>query len=269
MAEIFDERIFGRRSEFSDIASGKRKVPDEEPDWGEGCVNINITIFDYILAQMLNLVPFSDKRVFYDWTGFNTTSTVTSRKVYNTFEHSSLSDLVHNTLVHEDLFYDAVLDISSFFVGLFFPSEPYKVCCLQWESYIEIYWYIYDTIHKENFDCERTTTPGQMIHVYCSPNIHTGLDILDDQDLYSILCSQSWDAIRMSRANKNTTSIYAYYILTSELGNLDVYFGQAKGPYINDHDIWTAFDIGSITPAAFPALRVGESFFSDIYGLQW
>ena len=108
-----------------------------------------------------------------------------------------------------------------------------------------------------------------MIHVYCSPNIHTGLDILDDQDLYSILCSQSWDAIRMSRANKNTTSIYAYYILTSELGNLDVYFGQAKGPYINDHDIWTAFDIGSITPAAFPALRVGESFFSDIYGLQW
>lgn len=275
MADIFDARIFGRNSDFSKYAAGIKSLDSAEEDdvWVDGDYEYIITIFDYILAQRLDLVPFDEDHIAYDWMGFSTVGTVTLNKFYKTVCGRTYSDIVNNCVVHGDIFNDARLDVREFFLALTIPPEPYKVCCMQWDAYIELFRSMYDTLSSDsnNFylllDMNVRSNANRILWAF--PVMHTMHDINLIQEFQSspmtpyARCMPDYSAVNESDWRRRYLVIP--YAMLSELGGLDLYFNRVPGPYETNRSIWSA-NVGRLPVSTYPMLYVGETFFSDVYG---
>lgn len=268
---IFSEKIFGDKSELVKRLKNHEQNYDE-PEYTEGMPVENITVFDYILGNKLNILPFDENRIYYDWLGYDITSTVTIREFYNFIGSHTILQLLESVPVHQDLFLTMSIDASSFFMAMCIPPQAYKICDTQWDAYLWIYL----------TQCEKTSSIDNLLS-------HPSAEMIDSDDYidiacaydrytsfirsayerrpYNQCCSESSPPVPEASASLYANLYNACWLFTSKIGINDWRYGRVYGVYgEGENRLQSSFDLRTIIPAAYPNLKVGASFFSDVYG---
>lgn len=269
-SNIFSDKIFGDQSELMKRLK-TQNLDYDEPEYSEDMFVENITVFDYILGNKLDILPFDGDRIYYDWLGYDTTSTTTIREFYKFISEHTISQIVNSVPVHQDLFLDMNIDKSSFFMAFCIPPQAYKICDTQWDAYLWIYL----------MQCEKTSSfdnllspsaeminPDDYIDIACAYNRFTAfINSAYRKRPYQCCCSESSPPVPEASVHLYANLYNACWLFTSKIGINDWRYGRVYGVYgRGENCLYTSVDPRELTPAAYPNLKVGTSFFSDVYG---
>lgn len=285
---IFSDKVFGDTEKFMDHLQKKQSSKDIELDVGynEPEYVTDISIFDYIMAQRLDIVPFRSEAVYYDWCGYVAVSVPTIRKFIKFCCTHDARQLINSVPVHQNLFYDISLDLTDFFVALFIQPQPYRVCCMQWDSYEELYSayrgkterrkterdYVENRLGRIDNSYSRQnacaewmssveTTGTRLLHfLNAFPDSHT--NPYDNSVIHPIYLGGKKPFGDDCRKNPK-----CYSMFTSDCGKLDAFEDKARGNYCMDRETWISTAIGLLNSASYPELKTSETFFSDLFSI--
>ena len=279
---IFNERIFGCLDCVKHISNLEQS---EEPECTGNEVDYlidDISIFDYILGNRLNFFPFVPDRVFHDWMGYENVSIRTLQKIYT--GSTTVDELVRGIPVHQDLFF-TMHDITllDFFVALCIPPQPYRILCMQWDSFYELYKvHNGQTFDGRTFAYHGMSNSGNMRmsknSIMRTPNTTvSNTEDLRDYNLIKYSSCENTLPVNINGMNKvsqllsacKVSSIPIYKLFTSEIGLTDCRHGDVynRNEYSKSYAVLYADNALEHVPSTWAYLLVSESFLSDAIGI--
>lgn len=264
-AEIFDPRIF----KYTEDVLEHMADPELKELWRGEIELCDISVFDYVMAQRLNLVPFDQDRVFSNWLNYLSMGIPTASRMRQILYSETPLQLILSVPVHQDLFREVSVNFSNFYIAFFMQPEPYKICCMQWDAYYQLY-LTSANMFTEDSDCYYTVTHSTSNTSREWYARYTNPSILRDTSAYydmCILCCQNCNPIDL--LEDVSSSCYHWAYVTSDIGKRDFQEGLIynTGEYREAHGLaMVSFpSVATVTPACFYKLRMGESYFEDIF----
>lgn len=277
---IFSEKVFGRNALFSEITTGKEPIPEEEPhmeDDDDGVSGKGVSVFDYLLGQKFGIIPFRNNDcVYFDWLGYQTVGSLTLNAFCDKYGAGCIQDICDDAVVHEGCFYEfGDIDLTRVFAALFISPEPYSVCCMQWDAYMKLFTFAYDTRNTPISEYASCTMEGirrmttdihkwlRIRRVYCD---REACGVVNPSEAHTQ--NQDYLSCRDIMQENVQWTLCGPANFTSNFGLRDLYQHSVTntGQYAGSCISIESPDVVLALPAAIPDLRIGPSFFSDVYG---